>query len=607
MLLLFALLSGSFTAFANVDMHVYRVLVIHSYDPSYQWTKEIQSGIDISNSALGNPMKLSIEYLDAKRIDNSDYLGNYSQYLKQKYKNYQFDGVIITDDNALLFVNNLDMPNIKNLPTVAVGIGDENATLTPITNKGIVVYEQIYIEKNLDLILKLRPNIKNLYYLADRSVTSNIIEKDVSKALEKYPQINVIEIRDKTLSEASLLLQNVSVNDAVLLTHFNTETKDNIYHDYNQIAYQLGHFSRAPIFVFWKFYISDGVLGGYVIDSYKLGVKAFELLENQFSNVVTNTSSNDQEALGYVFSHQALTSHHIDINQLPVDSKITGKPTSFIIEHWRILSIFGTTVAILVIVIFVLFLLLQRKREINRKNSEILTLQKQTVNVQKDLIFLLGDVIETRSGETGNHVKRVAKMSALLANLSQLKPELCELIEMVSPMHDIGKIGIPEAILEKPGKLNAEEWEIMKTHVNIGYKILSSSEGDILSYASIIALEHHERWDGKGYPYGKSGEDIHIFARITAITDVFDALLSKRCYKKAWPVNDVIALFFEESAKQFDPVLTNLLLTHMDKFLAIRAQYPDTETNITETLSSQEDLEPCVVTQWPRKTERTAI
>jgi response regulator RpfG family c-di-GMP phosphodiesterase len=142
-------------------------------------------------------------------------------------------------------------------------------------------------------------------------------------------------------------------------------------------------------------------------------------------------------------------------------------------------------------------------------------------------------------------------------------------------MHDIGKIAIPDAILTKPGKLTPEEWDIVKTHPKRGFEILEQSSLVVMSISAIIALTHHEKWNGRGYPEGLKGTDIHIYGRITAIADVFDALGSERCYKEAWPLDKIIALFKSETGKHFDPLLTDLFLDNLDNFLEIRDKFAD--------------------------------
>jgi response regulator RpfG family c-di-GMP phosphodiesterase len=182
---------------------------------------------------------------------------------------------------------------------------------------------------------------------------------------------------------------------------------------------------------------------------------------------------------------------------------------------------------------------------------------------------------ESRSKETGNHVKRVADYSRILALKWGMPLDEAEILKMASPMHDIGKVGIPDAILKKPGKLTPEEYEVMKSHSPLGYDMLKNSKRNILQAAAIVAGEHHEKYDGTGYPNGTKGEDIHIYGRITAIADVFDALASDRVYKKAWPLEDVLNLFKEQKGKHFDPRLIELFLENLDEFLEVRDKYQD--------------------------------
>ncbi|MEA3352775.1 MAG: PAS domain S-box protein [Campylobacterota bacterium] len=207
--------------------------------------------------------------------------------------------------------------------------------------------------------------------------------------------------------------------------------------------------------------------------------------------------------------------------------------------------------------------------------SELRDLHVELEDTQKEIIYKMGEIGETRSKETGHHVKRVALYSELLAKLYGLSDEKAALLNLASPMHDIGKIAIPDAVLNKPGRLNKEEFEIIKTHAATGYEMLNHSTRPILQTAAIVAYEHHERWDGKGYPRGIKEDEIHIYGRITAIVDVFDALGSQRCYKPAWSLEKIINLYREEKGKQFDPLLVDLFLDNLDKFLEIRDKFVD--------------------------------
>ena len=187
----------------------------------------------------------------------------------------------------------------------------------------------------------------------------------------------------------------------------------------------------------------------------------------------------------------------------------------------------------------------------------------------------LSAAAEYKDEETSAHIKRMSKLSALIAKRMSLSTNYVNLIATCSPMHDVGKIGIPDKILLKPGKLSAEEWEIMKTHTTIGENILSSGHSEYMELGTVIALTHHEKWDGSGYPQGLSGEDIPLAGRICAVADVFDALTSKRPYKEAFSIEKSIGIMQEVRGKHFDPDILDLFLQDMDEVLRIKEEFSD--------------------------------
>jgi putative two-component system response regulator len=217
----------------------------------------------------------------------------------------------------------------------------------------------------------------------------------------------------------------------------------------------------------------------------------------------------------------------------------------------------------------------QEYDELQKKFKEVEALQKEIEETQREVVFTMGAIGESRSKETGNHVKRVAEYSKLLALYSGLSEAEAEMLKQASPMHDIGKVAIPDDVLNKPGRFNDEEREIMNRHAELGYTMLSYSERPLLKCAATVAYEHHEKWNGTGYPRGLKGEAIHIYGRITALADVFDALGSDRCYKKAWDDEQVFNLFREERGRHFDPKLVDLFFEHLDEFLKIRESLKD--------------------------------
>lgn len=206
---------------------------------------------------------------------------------------------------------------------------------------------------------------------------------------------------------------------------------------------------------------------------------------------------------------------------------------------------------------------------------ENIYLNREIEETQAEVILTLGEVVENRSHEAANHVRRVAEYAALMARLYGLPEDEIRTLRTSAPMHDVGKIGIPDAVLLKPGRLTPEERLIMNEHAVIGHRILSVSRRPMMQAAGIVAHEHHERWDGAGYPRGLAGEAIHIFGRIVSMADVFDALICKRVYKDAWTPDAVKTYFTEQSGKAFDPHLADLLLDNFEAFLDIWQRFPD--------------------------------
>ena len=270
-----------------------------------------------------------------------------------------------------------------------------------------------------------------------------------------------------------------------------------------------------------------------------------DLVNRRFNYALKNKRSNQYED-AYVVYTQNKSGHE---NLLYID--LERSITAFDLE---LLDLYCTNVAIV---------------------YENLLLNEELRESQSEIVYMLADAVEKRSKETGAHVKRVSFISEKLAQYSGLHEIEVEEIKNASPLHDLGKIAIPDNILHKPGKFDSVERDVMNTHAEIGATILSKSRKKLLNAAADIAHTHHERWDGNGYPNGLAGDNIPISGRITALADVFDALSSKRCYKDAWDIEGVKAYIGEESGKQFDPALVNILLNNFDEFCDIRTRYPD--------------------------------
>lgn len=207
--------------------------------------------------------------------------------------------------------------------------------------------------------------------------------------------------------------------------------------------------------------------------------------------------------------------------------------------------------------------------------SALVNKNNELYEEQQVIVGSLSELVETQSHETGQHVKRVAAYTEILCRAMGLSEEETWKISVASMMHDVGKICVPREILHKPGKLTEEEFSEIKKHVDYGYKLLENSPGEIMRLAANIAWQHHERYDGKGYQNELNGENINIYARAVAVADVFDALVSKRCYKKSWTPIQAREEILNQSGRQFDPYITKLFDEHFDEFLKVMDDYPD--------------------------------
>jgi len=210
------------------------------------------------------------------------------------------------------------------------------------------------------------------------------------------------------------------------------------------------------------------------------------------------------------------------------------------------------------------------ERAVRERTRELRATLERLREAQMDTLFRLALAAEYKDDETGKHIQRVGSFCGILATAAGLPGHQVHLLEVAGPMHDVGKIGVPDAILLKPGKLDPGEWEIMKTHTTVGHQLLAGSASEYLEVGATVALSHHERWDGTGYPQGLAKEEIPIEGRICAIADVFDALTSERPYRPPFPVEQAVDMLREGKGSQFDPDLLDLFIENLDRILAAK-------------------------------------
>ncbi|NRA46622.1 MAG: HD domain-containing protein [Oligoflexales bacterium] len=213
--------------------------------------------------------------------------------------------------------------------------------------------------------------------------------------------------------------------------------------------------------------------------------------------------------------------------------------------------------------------------ELQARVRSVMRLKRMTDELTKsriEAVLSFVKVAESNDADTGGHIERMGHYSALLYDKCGFDKAACENMRLAAMLHDIGKVCTPDKVLKKPGSFTDEEWEVMKLHASKGYEISAAAESPLLKLGATIARTHHEKWDGTGYPQGLKGEDIPIEARIVALADVFDALLSKRCYKEKWPLDKVLDTIRNGREKHFDPFLVDLFFNYLDDFLQIREQ-----------------------------------
>lgn len=211
------------------------------------------------------------------------------------------------------------------------------------------------------------------------------------------------------------------------------------------------------------------------------------------------------------------------------------------------------------------------KRRARSLEEQVLLGLQEIEHREREILFRLAKATESRDDATGAHLERMARYSGLIAEAIGLPDEEVRMIEAAAPLHDIGKISIPDAILNKPGPLTPEELAVMREHPVRGFEVLRDSSSRFVQLGAEIALRHHERWDGTGYPDGLAGEAIPLCARIVTVADVLDALTTRRPYKPAWPMAEALAYLNEQSGKMFDPRLVEALMEHLERAEEIRA------------------------------------
>ncbi|WP_162096654.1 HD domain-containing phosphohydrolase [Desulfotalea psychrophila] len=550
----------------------YKILILHSYSMDYMWTEELHQGITETLEKMSPPSQFRVEFMDTKNFFNEAYIKSLAHTYTLKYAEVQFDGIVVTDNNALAFMTSYGKDIFPGVPVVACGINDARPPEEGSNIKSIIAAGADHGE-TIRQALKYWPDAKRLFVLYDATPTGQFIASEVRQSLSSLEApLKAQFISDKSLDELKRFVATRKATDLVYTLPFFRDITGNVFAE-GQAVRELASLSSVPILASWSFQLGTGVIGGRCVSPYYSGELAMRTLMEILDGQAVPPFQSHVSVFENRYDYEVVKQFGIQEKLLPEDTIFINRPLSFYEKHRDVLLPAGIVIAILSIIATLLFLNLQKQRTINVTNARLIALDKELITTQRELVSTLGEVIEVRSKETGNHVKRVAKISRLIGEKIGLSDHELETLEAASPMHDVGKIGIPESILQKPGKLTDAEFDVIKTHTTIGKDILGSSDRELLSIACIIAHQHHERWDGTGYPAGLDGEKISIYARITMLADIYDALSSDRSYKTAWSEKQIYEYIRSKREKFFDPYLVDVFFEHIGEVRAIRTQY----------------------------------
>ncbi len=458
--------------------------------------------------------------------------------------------------------------------------------------------EQLDLNKKKFLTYELEfEKIENIFKLKSNKDFVDYFISDIQEDKEISSRLKELFESEKHIEEAFDTIYELEKNKIYFNNKFNIDypTENNLRKELDLKVAKLKDYELYKIFSELKYYSKETLYQYRDKKTLDKWIERIEKIKNNYPYIKIDEYLEIVNKIGtYVLELKNIENQELVLGKeifdvinknkvysSEIEKKIKESTASFInITYFSILFLLAIVIAFIIILGYKVYKNVglsvdEIESKIEDGLIEIKNLNQEIENTQKEVVFTMGSIGESRSKETGNHVKRVAEYSKLLALYYGLNEKESEMLKQASPMHDIGKVAIPDAILNKPGRFDESEREIMNTHASLGYEMLKHSNRPLLKMAAIVANEHHEKWDGTGYPKGLSGEDIHIYGRITALADVFDALGSDRVYKKAWDDEKIFNLFKEERAKHFDPKLVDIFFEHLDEFLKIRETFKD--------------------------------
>lgn len=557
------------------------VLILHSYAQDFKWTNDFQEGIMAEILASNFNINYQVEYLDTKRNYSKEYYSYLSELFNFKFKNSNFDLIVAVDNNALDFVIENKNNIFDDLPVIAGGIN--NVSEYSLSDKYYIIEETIDYKKVFEYMEKLNENLEKVYVINDDTRTGMTINQEIQSMInaEEDFSLAVEYVSALPINDLIEFSKNLDNSEGILFLLYFVDGND-VRLNYKEAISLMGKVSKVPIFTVWDFYLNQGAVGGYLTSPKVHGNAVGASVRDFFSgkeilNYRNDLDYKDQQILDY----EIYKKYEDYFTSKPKDVIWINKPESYFQKNRRMIISFVSIIIVLLIIILFSVERIKNQKKVNKKD-------KAMMEIQTELIYTLGDVIETRSGETANHVKRVSKVAEYLAVKFGHK-DISEIVLITSPLHDLGKIGIPDAILKKPDGLTYEEFETMKRHTSIGYELLKNKNSKILNVAAKIAYEHQELWNGAGYPKGLKGTEISIYARIVTVADVYDALRSQRVYKESWPIEKTLKFFENQKGKMFQPELVDIILNNYIDIEGIREKC-NVEVKEKYEVKNNEDL-----------------
>jgi len=525
------------------------ILVLFSYSDDYLWTRQVHDGLLEGVEESRDRYTFAFEYMDTKNFPGEEYAKKYDVLFKYKYAAKKIDLIITVDDRAFLYALGRRQDILRDVPILGTGLNTLNVEYLRKKELYLMIEKPDY-EANIKLALKQNPKAEKIYFITDPTTTGQNIKKEIRSIMRRY-DIDREWLDGLTLEELKVRLSTLNEKDIVIYTVFFMDRLGNSYGYYEPIN-ELSKVCRNPIYISWNFYLNTGAFGGYAFNGRELGLQTFQVAEEILMTGRTTKITSTKQENHYIFDYNVVREKSLESLYYPEGTIFINKPENFYERNKEILLIFFIVVAVLTTILMLVYSNLLKQRVINSQNKSLL-------NTQKDILYRLGNVIEYRSRETANHVGRVARISKFIALKMGFSQKEAETIEIASPLHDVGKIGISDSILNFPGRYDETQYEIMKSHPDIGYDILKGSDKEIIEMAAKIAHEHHERWDGEGYPQHLKNGEIDVFAQITMMADVMDALSHERVYKDAWTFEETMDYIVGEKGKMFDPKIVEVV------------------------------------------------